>query len=478
MAKPMIARFNMQPFSDQQKRVMTWWLPESPYYEYDMVIGDGSIRSGKTIAFIASFILWSTSQFQGQNFILAGKSMGALKRNVIANMLQIFAFYNIPYTYNRSSNFILSGIGDYPNTYYLFGADNEASQDYLQGLTAAGAFLDEAALCHDDFREQAIGRCSHERARIWMNCNPETPYHPIKTEYIDRAEDKKILHLFFTLDDNLTLPQRTKDRYKRMFTGLWYKRMILGLWVAAEGAIYDQWDEATHLISDKTLPRNKYGELAYTNYYFGADYATGNPTAIYLIGRAPAGEGSRWDILHEYYYDSKKAQRQLTDREYVEDFKRCIERWFKQLRSLQPANMRQVWRPRVVGAFIDPSAASFRLAIEQAGFVPVVPAINDVVDGIRTVSSLLSEGLLHVHERCKMLIQEFPGYSWDVKWAKKCGEDKPIKENDHALDAIRYPIHTVLVPREGEDSAVLPYNELGIDEYTPGISYTRPGWAE
>jgi len=474
-----VARFNMQPFSPQQTRVLTWWLPESPYNDYDMVIADGSIRSGKTIAFISSFVLWATSQFKGQNFILAGKSMGALKRNVISNMQQIFAFYNIPYTYNRSENFILCGEGDYPNTFYLFGADNEASQDYLQGLTAAGAYLDEAALCHDDFREQAIGRCSHEKAKIWLNCNPETPYHPIKTDYIDKAEEKKILHLFFTLDDNLTLAERTKERYRRLYTGLWYKRMILGLWVAAEGAIYDQWDEGRHLINDETLPRNEYGELAYTNYYFGADYATGNPTAIYLLGRYPNGQGgsAAWHVLHEYYYDSRKAMRQKTDKEYTDDFKSCIQTWFNQLRGLQPANMRQVWKPRVIGAFIDPSAASFRIAIEKEGFIPVVPAVNDVIDGIRTVSSLLSEGNLKVHERCMNLRVEFPGYAWDVKWAKKCGEDKPIKEADHGMDAIRYPIHTVLQPRDTDGSAIIPYDNINEQYFKLNVG-ERPGWAE
>lgn len=190
--------------------------------------------------------MWSQYTFEHQNFILAGKSMGALKRNVLRPLFQILNAKGFKYNYNRSENYIEIGT----NTYFCFGANNEASQDVLQGLTAAGGLADEVALFPESFVEQMIARCSVEGSKLWWNCNPEGPRHYIKTEYIDQAAEKNILRLHFTLDDNLTLSPKIKERYKRLFTGLWRKRMIDGLWVMAEGAVYNMFDEEKHLIKD------------------------------------------------------------------------------------------------------------------------------------------------------------------------------------------------------------------------------------
>ena len=236
--------FEWKPFSRKQKKLLTWWMPQSPYRDYDIVISDGAIRSGKTVAGIDGFITWSLHKFKDQSFIIAGKSIGALKRNVLRPLFQMLNAKGIPYQYNRSENFIVIG----NNTYYCFGANNEASQDVLQGLTAAGAYADEVALFPRSFVEQMIGRCSVEGSKIWMNCNPEGPYHFIKTDYIDKAEEKKILRLHFTLDDNLTLSDEIKERYRRMFSGVFYQRNILGLWVMAEGVVYDMFDREKHVV--------------------------------------------------------------------------------------------------------------------------------------------------------------------------------------------------------------------------------------
>src|SRR5690606_10595817 len=190
--------FRFQPFSKKQKQVLTWWMPRSPYRDYDMIIADGSIRSGKTIAMIDGFLTWSLETFRHQSFILSGRTMGALKRNVLRPAFEILAAKAIPYRYNRSEHFVQIGT----NTYYCFGANNEAAQDVLQGLTAAGAYGDEAALFPQSFIEQMIGRCSVEGSKIWLNCNPAGPYHYLKVDYIDKAEEKRILRLHFTLDDN------------------------------------------------------------------------------------------------------------------------------------------------------------------------------------------------------------------------------------------------------------------------------------
>src|SRR5690625_4414296 len=265
------AAFRFQPFSRKQKQVLTWWLEPSPYRDHDMIIADGSIRSGKTIAMIDGFITWSMATFEGESFILAGRSMGALKRNVLRPMFQILTAKGIEYRYHRSEHYIQIG----SNTYYCFGANNEASQDVLQGLTAAGAYADEVALFPRSFVDQMIGRCSVDDSKVWMNCNPENPFHYIKEEYIDKAKEKRVLHLHFTLDDNLSLSEKVKERYKRMFSGVFFQRYILGMWVRAEGIIFDMFNEDKHTVSKLPKMRQRWVTV---------DYGTTNPTVFLLLG--------------------------------------------------------------------------------------------------------------------------------------------------------------------------------------------------
>lgn len=364
MQKPVISRktqkrnssFEWKPFSRRQLQVLTWWLPKSPYYDYDTIIADGSIRSGKTVSMIDSFVTWSLATFTGEAFIMAGRSMGALKRNVIRPMLQILDAKGIGYIYNRSTNTITCG----GNTYFCFGAANEASQDTLQGLTAAGAFADEVALFPESFVNQMMGRCSVEGARIWMNCNPESPYHFIKSEYIDKSDEKRILHLHFTMDDNLSLSDTVKERYKRMYSGLWYKRFILGLWVMADGIIYDMFNDA-----------NLYDELpqevrANARRYITIDYGTSNP----MVFLDCYDDGETVWVDREYYYSGRDRGVQKTDMQYLKDFKEFVGEDYPDF------------------VIIDPSAASFKLLLRQNRY-RVKDADNDVLNGIRKVASAI-----------------------------------------------------------------------------------------
>ena len=253
------ARFKFKPFSKQQQRLMHWWRPGLTSAENDFVIADGSIRSGKTIACIIGFLTWSQEMFSGQSFILAGKTMGALKKNVARPMQQILEAWGWSYTYIRSGTDARIEIGS--NTYYLYGANTEASQDALQGLTAAGAYADEAALFPQSFIDQMIGRCSVDGWKVWMNCNPEGPHAYIKEEFIDKAKEKKVYRLHFMMDDNLTLSAQRKEAYKRSWSpgSVFYKRFILGLWVAADGLIYQQFADNVnqYLIDENWLKENE-----------------------------------------------------------------------------------------------------------------------------------------------------------------------------------------------------------------------------
>lgn len=406
--------FEFQPFSRKQKKLLTWWMPESPFCDYDMIIADGSIRAGKTVAMIDSFVMWTLHTFTGQNFIIAGKSMGALKRNVIEPLQKILAAKGIAYRYVRSSESPHVQIGT--NVYYLFGANNEKSQDTLQGLTAAGALADEVALMPKSFVDQMIGRCSVDGSKVWMNCNPAGPYHHIKTEYIDKAKEKQILHLHFTLDDNPSLSEKVKQRYRRMFTGVFFKRYILGLWVMAEGIIYDAYSD------DMTV--DKLPEMKRT--WVGVDYGTSNATTFILCG---LGTDDRLYVIDEYYHSGRESGRQKSPSQYSKDFRE----WYSKLYSSIGAR----YKPEYI--YIDPSAEAFIVQLwYDDRSLPIASADNEVKGGIERVSSIMTADRFRVHSSCKNVLRELSSYVWDEKASIDRGEDKPVKQNDHTLDPIRY----------------------------------------
>ncbi len=402
--------FAFKPFSPKQRRLMYWWAEGSPYRDRDMVIADGAIRSGKTIAMICGFFLWSLGSFpEGETFILAGKTIGALKKNVIKPALQILTAWGLPYHYVSSGDEARLEVGQ--NVYYLYDAHNERSQDRLQGLTAAGALADEVALFPQTFVEQMIARCSAAGARIWLNCNPENPQHFVKTELIDKAEEKRIYHLHFLMDDNLALSPRVKARYERNFTGVFYRRFVLGEWCQAEGLIYAAFDPALHVVSE--LPERG-------RWFISIDYGTVNPFSAGLWCLT----GKKAVRVAEYYFDSRREHRQHTDAEY-----------YTALEELAGKHV-------IEAVVVDPSAASFIELIRRKGRFAVRKAKNEVLDGIRLTARLLGEGKLQIGAGCKDAIREFGLYVWD----DKAPEDRPLKTNDHTMDEIRYFCATILRP--------------------------------
>jgi len=401
------AAFELKSYSNKQLRLLAWWAPGSPVRNQEMIIAEGAIRSGKTVAMIDSFITWSLETHRNQSFIIAGKTAGALKRNVLKPLFAILAHKQIAYRYNRSENFIRIG----SNTYYCFGASTEASQDVVQGLTAAGCYADEVALMPKSFVDQMIGRCSVEGRRFFMNCNPEGPFHWFKEEFIDNAETKRAYVLHFDMDDNLTLSERIKEGYRRMFTGVFYKRYILGLWAQAEGVIYDMFSDEKHIV--KTINRD------YQEYYVSVDYGTQNPTTFGLWGRV----GKTWFKVKEYHYDGRKEGKQKTAVQYSKDLREFCD-------GLNPY------------IIVDPSATAFIAQLEEDGFF-ILRGVNDVLEGIINVGIALHSGFVKFNDICKNTFKEFNSYVWDEK-ALKRGEDKPTKLNDHHMDADRYFINTIL----------------------------------
>ena len=330
---------------------------------------------------------------------------------MIKPALQILTAWGLPFHYVSSGDEARLEVGQ--NVYYLYDAHNERSQDRLQGLTAAGALADEVALFPQNFVEQMIARCSAAGARIWLNCNPENPSHFVKTGLIDKAEEKRIYHLHFLMDDNLALSPQTKARYERMYTGVFYRRFILGEWCLAEGLIYAAFDPALHVV--KELPELR------GRWYISIDYGTANPFSAGLW----CYTGKKAVRVAEYYFDSRREHRQHTDDEY-----------YAALEELAGSHV-------IEAVVVDPSAASFIELIRRKGRFAVRKAKNEVLDGIRLTARLLNEGRIVIGSGCKDAIREFGLYVWDEK---AVGEDKPLKTNDHAMDEIRYFCATILRP--------------------------------
>jgi PBSX family phage terminase large subunit len=215
------------------------------------------------------------------------------------------------------------------------------------------------------------------------------------------------------------------SKIQKEYSGLWYKRFIQGLWVMAEGVVYDMFNNEEHVIPASKLPVNV---MEFDRYYVPIDYGSANPTVFLMIGERTTQNGEREAyVLKEYYYDSRKEQRQKTNAQYAEDLVDFID------------------KTPVTYIYVDPSAKSFITEIKQNPKITasVLEAVNDVVDGIREVGKKLQKRLLYIVEGCPNILREFNAYVWDAK-AQKIGEDKPIKENDHALDALRYYVFTRL----------------------------------
>ncbi|MDU2291105.1 MAG: PBSX family phage terminase large subunit [Clostridium celatum] len=408
------AVFKFSPFSNKQLKVLTWWMPNSPMKDKDGIIADGSIRSGKTVSMSLSYIIWAMETFKYQNFGMCGKTIGSFRRNVLFWLKLMLKSRGYKVDDLRADNLMIVTKGVISNYFYIFGGKDERSQDLIQGITLAGCFFDEVALMPESFVNQATGRCSVDGSKYWFNCNPDGPYHWFKVNWMDKQKEKNILYLHFTMDDNLSLSERVKERYRKMYSGVFYKRYILGLWVMAEGIIYDMFDEAIHKVLTK--------DRKYTEYYVSCDYGTQNATVFILWGKC----NGKWYAVKEYYYSGREEVKQKTDNRYYEDLE-------KFLGDIIPKAI-----------IIDPSAASFIALIREKGKYKVKHASNEVEDGIRKVGRALNELLILFNDCCINTFREFFSYSWDEKAANR-GEDKPIKENDHAMDAVRYFVNTIVL---------------------------------
>lgn len=399
-----------KPFSKKQMLVMTWWCKASRYKNKDAVICDGAVRSGKTFCMSLSFVLWAFSNFSDSTFALSGKTIRSLRRNMIVPLIKPLCELGFEVEEKHSENLVIIRYQNTENRFYLFGGKDESSASLIQGMTLCGILLDEVALMPRSFVEQALARCSVSGSTFWFNCNPDNPSHWFYNEWIKKADKKNALYIHFTMRDNPSLSEKMIMRYEKLYSGAFYQRFVLGKWSAVSGAVYP------FMQDDKAFFKVPKGE--FSQYIISCDYGTVNPASFGLW----ANLSGVWYRIDEYYFDSRKEGFQRTDEEHYEEL----------LRLSSGKNISMV--------IVDPSAASFIEVIRRHRYFDVIPAVNNVVDGIRQVSTVLKNQSIRICDNCLDSKREFSLYRWD----ENKNSDTPIKQNDHAMDDIRYFVTTAL----------------------------------
>lgn len=397
-------------FSKRQLLALTWWNRPA-FRNCEAIICDGAVRSGKTVCMVAGFFLWAMSTFDGESFAICGKTVSSLRRNVVLKLQDwLGGIYQI--TEKRSDGKLIVSDGKRTNSFFLFGGKDESSYGLIQGITLAGVLLDEVALMPRSFVEQACARCSVAGSKLWFNCNPGGPEHWFYKEWVLKVKEKNALRLHFTMADNAALDQDIRKRYERLYSGVFYRRYIQGEWCQAEGLIYNL-DKEKHVFTQPPAEMQNGGM-----WYISVDYGTLNPFSAGLWWV----HGGRALRVAEYYYSGREKNQMLTDEDYYNE-------------------LEKIAGDRTVQAVIvDPSAASFIATIRRHGRFSVRKAKNDVLSGIRLTAAMLQAGVIRISAECNDAIREFGLYRWDEK-----GEaDRPVKENDHAMDDIRYFCATVM----------------------------------
>ncbi len=405
----------IERFSEKQLKVLSWWSKSSPERGRDAVICDGAVRSGKTFCMVLSFVLWSFYDFCGSDFALCGKTIRSLRRNMVTPVVPLLESLGFECEEKLSQNILEVSYGSVKNRFYLFGGKDESSASLIQGMTLSGVLFDEVALMPRSFVEQAVARCSVQGSRFWFNCNPEYPGHWFYREWILKAEEKNALYLHFTMQDNPSLSPKVIRRYESLYSGVFYDRFVRGRWVAVHGAVYP-------FMADEKMfcdvPCGDFDEFA-----ISCDYGTVNPASFGLWGRRQGV----WYRIDEYYFNSRTEGFQKTDEEH-----------YAALRELAGDR-------RIRAVVVDPSAASFIEAIRRHGEFDVLPAQNNVINGIRRTQQALRDGSVKICRNCKAIMREFSLYRWDSSGRN----DLPVKENDHAMDDLRYFVATIIDGGDG-----------------------------
>ena len=414
------AVFKFKPFSKKQRKVLNWWCRSSPVRDFNGIIADGAIRSGKSVAMSLGFVIWAMSEFESCNFAMCGKTIGSFRRNVLFWLKLMLRSRGYSVSEQRTENLVIVRRGSTENYFYVFGGKDERSQDLIQGITLAGVFFDEVALMPESFVNQATGRCSVDGSKFWFNCNPGSPAHWFKTGWIDKRADKRLLYLHFTMDDNLSLSEAVKGRYRGMYTGVFFKRYILGEWKSADGVIYRQFaDEPERFILDDVPQDIFIGTM-------GLDFGgNGSAHAGCLVGITRGYRSIV--ILDEYYRKEVIDPGTLTD-----DVCGFVQRSQAQVRATS------IWcdsaeTTLIKGIRIEVFARHIPVEVRNA-------RKGEIIDRIRLCDMLMSQGRFFILRRCKHTIAALSEAVWDSKSATRDRRLDDGSTNIDSLDALEYAL--------------------------------------
>ena len=382
--------FNFKPFSNKQKKVLTWWLPDSPVSDRDGIIADGAIRSGKTLSMSLSYVIWAMETFDGNLFGMAGKTISSFRRNVLFWLKLMLLSRGYTVEDKRSENLVVISNGLVTNYFYIFGGKDESSQDLIQGITLCGLLFDEVALMPESFVNQATGRCSVEGSKLWFNCNPDSPKHFFKLDWIDKAEEKNLLYLHFNMRDNLSLSEKMIQRYEKMYSGTFFKRFILGLWVRAEGLIYSQFADNKDSYLIDSIDKNDILEIT-----IGVDFG-GNKSNHAFVGTA---------ITKQFEVIVLKAESHPATGVTVEELTEKLSKFIEHIQKY--GNIRHIAADSAEQTIIN----SLRSKLK----VPVKNSIkNKIIDRIRCEDILISTlSLKLLRGQCEALEEGLENALWD-----------------------------------------------------------------
>lgn len=405
------------PFSPKQIEVL-----EFAHRPEDAIICDGSVRSGKSSVIGVAYILWAMHYFSDKNFIISSQTVTSAERNIIKPLMQIkYLQENFDLRYVMSNRCLVVTRGKRTNYFYVFGGRDESSYQAVQGITSAGAFLDEVVLMPESFVNQVLARCSVEGSKFWFSCNPASPTHWFYNEWILKHKERNAVYLHFTLDDNPSLSEKIKQRYRSMYSGVFYDRYILGKWVLAEGIIYRKFadDEEPYLLD--SIPK----DIVLIN--VGVDYG-GTKSAHTFVATGITAQMKQVIVLEAVRIPDELSPEEL-DLKFVEFCKMVFDKYKKPFNSrcdnAEPVLMR-----------------GFKNAVLKYGLrTHIKKALKkEIKSRIDLVIKLLGQNrLFFMRETTKPLQKGLREAVWDDKQPDTRLDDGKTSDID-ILDAFEYSI--------------------------------------
>lgn len=377
--------------------------------DFFMLINHGAKRSGKTVVDNDLF-LFELKRVRREadkagvplpQYILAGADLSAIRRNVLNELTNK---YNIEFKFDKSNRFQLFGV-----LVCCFGHSKINDLGRIRGMTAWGAYINEATVANEIVFDEIKSRCSAPGARIIMDTNPDRPGHWLKTDYIDKADQKTIAQFHWKLTDNSFLTQRYIDSIKASTpSGLFYERDINGTWVSAEGVVYPDFNRDIHYVTVEDVPE-------IVKYWAGMDFGWEHHAAVVLFGES---ENGCVYLLKEYSSKHKN-----------------IDGWIDIINKIQNHTGK-------ITVYCDSARPDLINDMQCAG-INARNAHKDVIAGIGEVATMFKNRRLYiVRENVSRFDEEIDTYCW------KEGADEPVKVNDDVMDAMRYGVYSERVERE------------------------------